>query len=99
MGCLGRPLEGAPWSAVPGPVAFPIGVQGTVLEIACGNEHVLARTSAGAVYTWGSGELGRLGHGDEDDRPLPERVAFLTADGREFAVPVQGIAAGDANSA
>lgn len=29
------------------------------------------------VYTWGSGDGGRLGHGDYDDRVIPERVAAL----------------------
>ena len=37
----------------------------------------MALTSSGAVYSWGRGDCGRLGHGDEDDQLLPKRVEGL----------------------
>lgn len=39
--------------------------------------HSCALTSTGAVYTWGLGEGGRLGHGDSLDRAFPSRVEGL----------------------
>lgn len=39
-----------------------------VKEIACGDLHCIALTTCNRVFTWGCGEYGRLGHGDEDDR-------------------------------
>ena len=34
-----------------------------VVHIACGTAYCAAVTDEGALYTWGSGEKGRLGHG------------------------------------
>ena len=42
------------------------------------------------MYTWGHGLGGRLGHGSEDDEPLPRRVEALAAQ------HVRAIAAGEA---
>jgi alpha-tubulin suppressor-like RCC1 family protein len=36
----------------------------TVILVACGGVHTAAVTSSGALYTWGFGGEGRLGHGD-----------------------------------
>lgn len=47
-------------------------VQVSVAEL-CG----LAVTACGALYTWGDGEYGQLGHGDTLMRYLPTRVAAL----------------------
>ena len=47
-----------------------------VVEVAAGYMHTLARTASGRVYSWGNGEQGRLGHGDEDDRVEPMEVGF-----------------------
>lgn len=35
-----------------------------VKTIACGWDHCLAATEDGALFTWGSGRHGQLGHGD-----------------------------------
>lgn len=51
-------------------------------------------TEADTVYTWGNGEYGCLGLGDEDDRNTPEKVTFLTAEGNEFHAPIHDICAG-----
>ena len=34
-----------------------------IVHIACGSSYCAAVTDEGALYTWGSGENGRLGHG------------------------------------
>lgn len=47
-----------------------------IQSIACGDSHVVALSFEGQVYTWGCGEMGRLGLGDEDDRSLPELVTL-----------------------
>lgn len=39
---------------------------GCLVQIASGADHVLARTSAGQVFSWGCGERGRLGRLAED---------------------------------
>ncbi|CAH0475455.1 unnamed protein product [Peronospora belbahrii] len=49
----------------------------TIAMIACGAQHSLAITDAGELYTWGSGEDGRLGHGDMRDRAVPRKVMSL----------------------
>lgn len=48
-----------------------------VTQVACGWDHSLAVTSTGALFTWGSGAHGKLGHDDEQSRDLPTRVAKL----------------------
>ena len=46
-----------------------------VLMVACGDYHTAALTVGGVVYTFGRGDKGRLGHGnDEEDRLAPRRV-------------------------
>ena len=47
---------------------FPGRVGGViVVYAAAGAEHSDAVTSGGAVWTWGSGSMGRLGHNGEQD--------------------------------
>jgi len=42
-----------------------------VALVAAGDDHSLALTVEGDVYSWGRGAWGRLGHGDELDRLAP----------------------------
>eukprot|EP00629_Pelagomonadales_sp_RCC1024_P015030 CAMPEP_0119261496 /NCGR_PEP_ID=MMETSP1329-20130426/1542_1 /TAXON_ID=114041 /ORGANISM="Genus nov. species nov., Strain RCC1024" /LENGTH=670 /DNA_ID=CAMNT_0007261061 /DNA_START=319 /DNA_END=2327 /DNA_ORIENTATION=+ len=46
-------------------------------QVACGFAYTAAVSDAGALYTWGAGENGRLGLGDVDDRHAPSRVDAL----------------------
>ncbi|KAH9146610.1 hypothetical protein AeRB84_009531 [Aphanomyces euteiches] len=48
-----------------------------IVAIACGPQHSLAISHLGELYTWGSGEDGRLGHGDIRDRHTPRKVMSL----------------------
>jgi len=45
--------------------------------VACGVAYTVAVTPSGALYSWGRGGHGRLGHGDEFDRLVPTAVAGL----------------------
>ncbi len=48
-----------------------------VRDIACGSSHSAAITSSGELYTWGCGEYGRLGHGDNITQLRPKQVRAL----------------------
>ncbi len=45
-----------------------------IKSIACGDSHVICLTDTNRVFTWGCGEFGRLGTGDEDDRYEPTEI-------------------------
>jgi len=46
-----------------------------VIAVSAGLSHNLALTADGAVFTWGAGEYGRLGHGDDVSRQLlPKKI-------------------------
>lgn len=47
-----------------------------VFYIACGSAHSAAITSNGELYTWGQGQYGRLGHGDEVSQYTPMLVSI-----------------------
>jgi len=59
--------------------------------VAAGTRHSLVVTSSGAVYSWGDGDSGCLGHGDESEQLVPKRVEAL----QERAC---GVAAGGSHS-
>ncbi|XP_064637694.1 E3 ubiquitin-protein ligase HERC2-like isoform X2 [Lineus longissimus] len=48
-----------------------------VRDIACGSSHSAAIISNGDLYTWGLGEYGRLGHGDNTTQLRPKQVKAL----------------------
>ncbi|XP_068082847.1 E3 ubiquitin-protein ligase HERC2 [Anabrus simplex] len=48
-----------------------------IRDIACGSSHSAAITSNGELYTWGLGEYGRLGHGDNVTQLKPKLVKAL----------------------
>ena len=45
-----------------------------VVAVSAGEDHSLALTADGAVWSWGAGEDGRLGHGDQQNQLLPKKV-------------------------
>ncbi|XP_038209493.1 probable E3 ubiquitin-protein ligase HERC2, partial [Zerene cesonia] len=56
------------------------GLEGyTIAQVACHptGRHFLCRSTCGGVWTWGSGEDGRLGHGDTANRDAPQTVHHL----------------------
>ncbi|CAL1543886.1 unnamed protein product, partial [Lymnaea stagnalis] len=70
-GCLGS--EGDE-EEVLSPVLVDYFTDHPVQEVACGDAHVVALTRYGDIYTWGSGEYGKLGLGSEDDYNTPQKV-------------------------
>ena len=48
-----------------------------VIVVSAGQQHSLALTADGAVWSWGYGEYGRLGHGDYQHQLLPKKVEAL----------------------
>ena len=54
-----------------------------IRDIACGSAHSAAITSQGELYTWGLGEFGRLGHGDNNTLLKPKLVQKLVG-GEKF---------------
>ena len=59
------------------------------VAVSAGAAHSLALTANGAVWSWGSGGLGKLGHGDLQSQLLPKKVeAFATQ--RVIAVSAGG---------
>jgi len=55
-----------------------------VVFVAAGEDHTVAVTAGGRLYTWGRGYFGRLGHGDTDHRLVPTLVQGfgVTAEGQ-----------------
>ena len=49
--------------------------------LSCGHFHALAVSQDGSVYSWGSGVMGLLGHGTEEDGSMPRRVEGLGSAG------------------
>ena len=45
-----------------------------VRDIACGSSHSAAIISSGDLFTWGLGDYGRLGHGDNATQLRPKQV-------------------------
>ena len=45
-----------------------------VVAVSAGSVHSLARTADGAVWSWGFGRFGRLGHGKEQNQLLPKKI-------------------------
>jgi len=60
-----------------------------VVAVSAGAAHSLALTADGAVWSWGWGYFGQLGHGDTQDQLLPEKVEGFT-DQRAVAVSAGG---------
>ncbi|KAF0719156.1 Aste57867_1246 [Aphanomyces stellatus] len=48
-----------------------------VVQIACGSGHTVVLDDKGDVYTWGRGDDGRLGHGDNGWKFVPRLVEAL----------------------
>ena len=48
-----------------------------VVAVAAGSEHSFALAADGAVWSWGCGDHGRLGHGDRQRQLLPKKVEAL----------------------
>ncbi|XP_029199657.2 uncharacterized protein LOC114964483 isoform X1 [Acropora millepora] len=73
QGCLGH----GDWSNSSKPKLIEALLSFDVTCVSCGPAHVAVVTSDGIVFTWGCGNDGRLGHGDEDNQCLPTEVVAI----------------------
>jgi len=48
-----------------------------ITQVSCGNEHSVALSDQGQIYTWGRGAFGELGHGSFDKLLVPQKVSQL----------------------
>ena len=48
-----------------------------VIQVSCATWHTAAITQDGAVFTWGNGTNGKLGHSDEEDQLKPKKIEEL----------------------
>lgn len=62
-----------------------------VLMVACGAEHTAVVTEGGNVYTFGRGEYGRLGHGDNQDQLIPRRIPAALFNGEQVVMVAAGM--------
>ncbi|XP_051548669.1 RCC1 domain-containing protein 1-like [Myxocyprinus asiaticus] len=65
----------------------------SAVSLALGTEHAVLLTDPGAVYTWGSGSHGQLGHGTLTSQEEPQVVEAL------WGVPIKAVSAGGWHSA
>lgn len=49
-----------------------------IINIECGGTYSAAISGNGALFTWGRGNYGRLGHGTSDDVLVPTMISGLT---------------------
>jgi hypothetical protein len=59
------------------PMLLPSMVGIRINSVSAGEGFGVAVSAAGNVYTWGEGDNGQLGHGDEDSRLIPKQVRAL----------------------
>ncbi|ETP35661.1 hypothetical protein F442_16275 [Phytophthora nicotianae P10297] len=52
-----------------------------VVAVSCGSRHTMALTASGAVYSWGWGSMGQLGHGDLKSINEPQKIDFFEKEG------------------
>ena len=63
-----------------------------VIAVWAGGYHSLAITAGGGVWSWGLGEHGRLGHGDDQNQLLPKKIEAFAGQ------RVVAVSAGDRHS-
>ncbi|RXN37931.1 serine threonine- kinase Nek9 [Labeo rohita] len=71
-GCVG--VENTLGMEVLEPVLLEFFQERPVRQVSCGDNHVVALTRSGDIYSWGCGEHGRLGVDCEDDFSSPMQV-------------------------
>ena len=74
----------------PTPVARAMFDDEAVLMVACGLAHTAVATEGGGVYTFGYGEYGQLGHGDEENQLAPRRVPAVGFNGERIVMVAAG---------
>ena len=62
-----------------------------VLMVSCGMHHTTVVTESGNVYTFGKGEYGQLGHGDEKTKLVPHQVPSAGFNGERIVMAAAGM--------
>jgi alpha-tubulin suppressor-like RCC1 family protein len=65
--------------------------QAVVVQVAAGDDHSMALTATGSLYSWGKGDSGQLGHGDKENLAVPRVVGGIVG-------AVVGMAGGEVHS-
>ena len=60
-----------------------------IVAVAPGYFHSIATTADGTLWSWGDGGAGQLGHGDQQNQPLPKKIEALAGQ-RVIAVSAGG---------
>ena len=60
-----------------------------VQEISCGSSHSAAVLSSGELFTWGLGEYGRLGHGDNQMQVRPKQASINPVSYTHLTLPTK----------
>ena len=68
--------EGVVQLNTPTRLPSPLGGERAV-SVSAASMHSLALTADGAVWSWGNGLFGTLGHGDQQNQLLPKKVEAL----------------------
>jgi len=63
-----------------------------VVAVSAGHSHSIAITADGAVWSWGGGSYGKLGHGDSQEQLLPKKIEAFAGQ------RVVGVSAGGSHS-
>ena len=91
-GSLGTGFLGDVWD--PKPIDEEIFRHG-VIDIAAGAEHCLALNRRHDIFSWGNGNMGKLGHGSQEIYLLPTRIEFF----KEQKLKIIALSAGEMHSA
>jgi NIMA (never in mitosis gene a)-related kinase len=62
------------WDDISTPKLLKFFISKNILNIACGEAHVVAMTTENELFSWGAGGSGRLGNGDEDNCHTPHPI-------------------------
>ncbi len=76
LGQLGNGVKGYDIKT-PLPVTMPDGFDGVIASVSAGLIHGSFLTEDGDVYSWGFGNFGRLGHGDDEEQLIPKKIDAL----------------------
>jgi alpha-tubulin suppressor-like RCC1 family protein len=66
-----------------------------IKQLSCGSRHALALSESGDVFSWGCGDSGRLGHGDNESHARPTRIEAFALSSDQAILQV---ACGDSHS-
>ena len=69
-----------------------------VRQVACGFAYTTCVDIHDRMYTWGAGDNGRLGTGDEEDRSLPTLVSLCATNAPRMQLPVHLVVAGSVHT-